>query len=103
MEFGFFEAAIREGAREFDGAAFDDGFTGDGEGFAINAIGVDEAANLGGGPTGGMAVGHFDGDAHLLLVVWDAVKGFLIAVEDVMDVIGAVDEKNGDAAVREVV
>lgn len=103
VEFCFFEAAIGEGAREFDGATFNDGFTWEGEGAACAAMAVDEPANLGGGPAGGMAVRHFYGDAHLLLVVWDAVKGFLIAVENVVDVVGAVDEENGDAAVREVV
>ncbi len=35
VEFGFCEAAVVEGAGEFDGVAFDDGFAGDGEGFAF--------------------------------------------------------------------
>ena len=66
-------------------------------------MGVDEEADFDGRPAGLVAVGHFDGDAHLFFVVGDAVEGFLVAVEDVVDVVGAVDEEDGDAAVREVV
>ena len=35
VEFSFGEAAVGECAGEFDGVAFDDGFAGDGEGFAF--------------------------------------------------------------------
>lgn len=88
---------------EGDLAVLHDGFARDGEGLAGVAMAVDEAADLGWGPARGMTVGHFDSDAHLLLVARDAVEGFLIAVEHVVDVIGTVDEEDGDAAVGQVV
>ena len=44
-------------------------------------------------------MGHLHCDARLFLIVGDAVEGFLVAVEDVVDVVGAVDEEDGDAAV----
>ena len=66
-------------------------------------MGVDEEADFDGGPAGLVAMGHFDGDAHSFLIVGNSVEGFLVAVEDVVDVVGAVDEEDGDAAVGEVV
>lgn len=102
MEFGFLQlgnALTGEGDLSF----FEDGFAGGGEGFAFQAVGVDEEADFDGGPAGLVAVGHFYGDAHLFLIVGDAVEGFLVAVEDVVDVVGAVDEEDRDAAVGKVI
>lgn len=110
---GFGEVAVGEGTGEFDCISLYDGFARYGERLGGDeivlgawdrstgeAMGVNKEADLDGGPARCVTVGHFDGDTHLFFVVRDTVERLLVAIEHIVGVVCAVDEKNGDAAVR---